>query len=195
MPLSRVVLLITGLVARASAQDCGSYRSCGDCPAGCTWINRWDSTGWHCVDEDSIDKSQVEHIDFTDCNSCSGKRTCSDCNQGMCGWCNGPYANVCLTDDDDNKKICTHHGADYTGYVTHLQHRARLPRSRLCARTLARQVHGRLPLMPGAGVGPRRPWGQTTCLGGNCGAGGDQRGRQSMGPGSDMVRGCGYQQL
>lgn len=105
------------LAVGAAADDCSSYTSCTDCPAGCTWINRWDSTGWHCIDDNNVDTDSMLITDSTDCDCLKDPdtsypyKTCDKCNQNICGWC--PY--TCMADTDQNKKICNKNSLRWTG--------------------------------------------------------------------------------
>ena len=56
--------------------------------------------------------------EYTDCSTCAVDsdtgypyKTCAKCNTQLCAWC----PNVCLTDNDDNKKICQDHSSTWTG--------------------------------------------------------------------------------
>ena len=106
-------LYIFALLAVGVRADCGSATKCGDCEAGCTWINRWDSTGWHCIDSDDVDKDHMLVMDYVDCDSCAldpdtkyPPATCAKCNQQICGWCAASSSGTCMTDNDKNKQIC-----------------------------------------------------------------------------------------
>ena len=120
----KVCLLLLLAAGSAAADDsCGSATKCGDCAAGCTWINRWDSTGWHCIDDSKVDKDNMLVMEYTDCSSCAvdpdthyPPATCAKCNQRICGWCDGSWGGTCMTDSDKNSGICSSHsGTSWTG--------------------------------------------------------------------------------
>lgn len=116
---SALLFCLVALVRDAHAQSCGANRKCDDCTAGCDWINRWDSTGWHCIDDDNFDNSKMGVISFGLCQVCSGKRTCAECNSATCGWCKSPSGDdaACLEDSDENKAFCKSKGYEYTGMM------------------------------------------------------------------------------
>lgn len=99
-----------------AADDCSTYTSCGDCPAGCTWADKWDSTGWHCFANEDVQSDWLV-MDSTDCMDCAQKSmtSCDKCNKDICGWCGGSHSNTCMSDSDKNAGICKGKGQTWTG--------------------------------------------------------------------------------
>ena len=56
------------LLAVAAADDCSSATSCSKCTAGCTWANKWDSTGWHCMQTSDVNHKTMLVTAYTDCD-------------------------------------------------------------------------------------------------------------------------------
>ena len=123
--MARLLLSLLAAAALASvyADDCGSHRTCRDCPAGCTFISRWDSTGWHCIDDDDVDRDNMLVMDSVDCSTCAinpdthqPPPSCSKCNQMICGWCGvSDSSGVCMSDSDGNKAFCGDNQNSWTG--------------------------------------------------------------------------------
>ena len=54
MHIMQLCVLALHALGVAANDDCDEAYTCATCPAGCTWIDRWDSTGWHCIENSQV---------------------------------------------------------------------------------------------------------------------------------------------
>ena len=104
-------------VPRSAADDCSTYTSCQSCSAGCTWANKWDSTGWHCFADGDVEKDWLvmDSVDCMDCAQPDEGKSCDKCNKKICGWCGGDRSDTCMSDNDSNEGLCQDKDQTWTG--------------------------------------------------------------------------------
>lgn len=99
----------------SAGDDCGSYSSCSECPAGCVWADTFNIAGFRCVSEDDVPKGSAYIINNpTDCD-CAGSANQKDCatciDNAGCGFCDdGIFQGFCMSDNDANAAVCTASG-------------------------------------------------------------------------------------